>query len=100
MGKYRGNLEEAHDVAGSAGVRPPSDAKALKGGEVSTRDDKVRTKADRTRTPHKGGKGKIGSLPGKEFRPAYGAAAKGKKGKKGFGRFTARDGAMALSGRY
>lgn len=92
MSKWRGNLTEGGDTPGSGEKRPPSGAKAVKGGEVSMRDDIIRTPADKTRTPPSSKGSKWASLPGKPI-----TGAKGARGRKT--KFTAQDAAAALGKR-
>lgn len=77
MRKYRGNLVASRDVQGSGVSKPPSNPSRLEGkghvnddatsgGEITIRDDSVRSIADHTKTPPSSKSTKVmSSLPGK-----------------------------------
>jgi hypothetical protein len=79
MSKYRGNLTEGADVQGTGVAKPPKGSKALRGGDVITRDDVIRSPADKTKTPASSKKSKFGSstVKGKPF-SGRGGVKKGK----------------------
>lgn len=90
MGRFRGNLKTKGTQAGSGLLQPPKGEKFLAGGEVEVHDDVMRNEKLEDRPYDKGGgKGKVGSLPGK--------AMTGKGGVKKSGRgWTAKDAAAIL----